>query len=142
MPNFNNPNIYKNILGNTIVIFAIIVIILLVVTYLAFKKVETYKFLIVMNIITAIIIFILLTLNDHYKFGDFSKQDITGDHKVDEEKLKYFNNILGTYGNPSSSTTGNLTSISGTGMNNIGGGNTIVDDVDMEIESLIKELKV
>lgn len=137
MPKFDNPNIYRNILGNTVVIFAVIVIILLVVTYLAFKKVETYKFIIIMNIISAIIIFVLLTINDHYKYGDFSKRDVTSEHKVDEEKLKYFNNILGSYGN---GNTGSSNSTSSYGSNIMGGNDTIVDNVDMQIESLIKEL--
>lgn len=125
MGGFAKPDFYKNILGNTVVVFVIIVILLLIVTYLVFKKVETYKYVIIINIISSIIIFVLLSLNDHYKnVNNNTKYDIVGGHKADETKLKYFSNILND-GNSNSESDSPVT-----------------DNVDLEIESLIKELKV
>lgn len=121
-------NLFKSLISNTIIIFIIIVILMLVITYLSFKKIETYKFLIAINVIAGIIIFILLSMNDHFKCS--SGYNLLSDNNpiIDENKVKYFNNILD---------------------NNIVGGDNIKgntldsvsDDIDKQIENIIKEIQ-
>lgn len=126
-------NIFKTLFSNTIVIFILIVILMLIITYLCFQKIETYKFLVVLNVIGAIIIFVLLSLNDHFK--STSGYDILPEEKVvggiDENKIKYFNNIFD--GGKPTSTDSSLPDDTVKG--------DTMDDVDKQIEDIIKELQ-
>lgn len=130
----------KKLISNTVFIFVIIIIIIIIATYLSFKKIETYKFLVVINIISSIIIFILLSLNDHYKSSSGYELLPMETHGggIDDDKIKYFNNIFdNTTGGanilPVITNTNVETELNTTG--------EIIDDVDQQIENIIRELK-
>lgn len=132
-------NIFKSLLSNTIIIFVCIVFLMVIITYLSFKKIETYKFLIVTNIIAGIIIFVLLSLNDHYKTT--SGYDLLTDDKmitggIDENKIKYFNSIFDGSTLP---PTSNVSSSNSAGSDKVEG--STMDDMDKQIEDIIKELQ-
>lgn len=145
-------NIVKKLLSNTIFVFVIIVILMLVATYLSFRKIETYKFLIVINVISSIVIFILLSVNEYYKSS--TGYEILHDEKIGglgDQKIKYFNNI---FDNTTPLTTGGSapgsynptpilpTNFGGNNSTALAGGSTeVMDDVDQKIEEIIKELQ-
>ena len=158
----NTDNFVKKLLGNTILIFVLIVILIIIATYLSFQKIETYKFLVVINVISAIIIFVLLSVNDHYK-SKTGYELIEGGNpsQIDDQKIKYFNSI---FDNPPSSQSFQVSNQIplqlGGGLNNNSSlnnnvplnvpmlrqeimptSNTVVDDVDKQIENIIKELQ-
>lgn len=147
----NTDNLTRKILSNTIIMFVIIVILVLIATYLSFKKIETYKFLIVINVITAIIIFVLLSVNDYYKSS--TGYDLLPDEKtsgLDDQKIKYFNNIFDNPNVPQPNVPSNP-GLGNPGLNNPGLGNPglnnpglisggIMDEVDQQIENIIKEM--